>query len=66
MAGLKTREELRYQVNEALAESPELAALLCAAITLLLVGGIMLRGAAGLRNWAPICGIRRCFSISPL
>ena len=44
-------------LDEAPPEAPEVAAPLCAAITFLVVGGIMLKGTAGLRNWAPVCGI---------
>ena len=39
------------------AESTTTAAPACAGITVLVVGGIMLKGNASLRTWAPVCGI---------
>ncbi len=39
------------------AEYPPSAAPVCAGVTLLVVGGIMLKGTSSLRTWAPVCGI---------
>lgn len=38
-------------------DSPASAAPVCAGVTMLIVGGIMLKGTPGLRTWAPVYGI---------